>query len=272
MDSSTTTNKTIENDNSLEEIQEENWEYVKSGNSNLFQFQHLKLQTNTTIEILRQEISKLNDLVSKFTKETQELKDVNQQQKSIENIKYTNFMKNHFKSKSTIIDRHSFSTINDWIDKSNILNFKLLYRASDNEYKVKLFHSKCDGKGPTVTIFKTTDGDIFGGYNSQSWNSTKDYYGDDKCFIFTLVNRHSIEPTQFRIKDSTKYYCFSHPHYGPSWGGHDIVICQDISKSYQCFPFSYSDTLDGKGSTTLTPTKYLNIKDYEVFSISKEFK
>ncbi len=51
------------------------------------------------------------------------------------------------------------------------MNFEtiLLYRGSDHEFKANDFHRLCDGKGPTVTLFKIeesnkSDGDCIGGY------------------------------------------------------------------------------------------------------------
>ncbi len=48
--------------------------------------------------------------------------------------------------------------------------WKLLFRASDHEYKAKSFHEFCDDKGPTLVVIKSTSGYIFGGYTTQSWS------------------------------------------------------------------------------------------------------
>ncbi len=47
----------------------------------------------------------------------------------------------------------------------------LLYRGSENGWEPGYFHSMCDNKGPTICLFKTKDGDCFGGYTSTSWQS-----------------------------------------------------------------------------------------------------
>lgn len=52
----------------------------------------------------------------------------------------------------------------------------LLYRGSDYKFQAKDFHRLCDGKGPTVTLFKIeesneSDGDCIGGYTQASWSS-----------------------------------------------------------------------------------------------------
>ena len=46
----------------------------------------------------------------------------------------------------------------------------LLFRASRDGFTAQAFHSKCDNKGPTVTIVKSGD-NIFGGFTEISWTS-----------------------------------------------------------------------------------------------------
>jgi nitrite reductase/ring-hydroxylating ferredoxin subunit len=40
----------------------------------------------------------------------------------------------------------------------------LLYSGSIHGWMYKDFHSRCDKKGPTVSLFKIKDGDCVGGY------------------------------------------------------------------------------------------------------------
>ena len=42
---------------------------------------------------------------------------------------------------------------------------KMLYRGSEHGFTGKDFHSRCDGKGPTISLFKFKDNDgCIGGY------------------------------------------------------------------------------------------------------------
>ena len=50
----------------------------------------------------------------------------------------------------------------------------LLYRASRDGWHSSHFHSKCDNKGPTLTVIKCTGGYVFGGYANAAWTSNKD--------------------------------------------------------------------------------------------------
>ena len=50
------------------------------------------------------------------------------------------------------------------------------------------FHNYCDNKGPTLTLVKTTQNKIFGGFSPLNWdNYAGDKYDkDNQTFIFSL--------------------------------------------------------------------------------------
>jgi len=49
----------------------------------------------------------------------------------------------------------------------------LIYKASEDGFKVSDFHSKCDGYSNTIVIIKIYKGDIIGGYTRIKWESSK---------------------------------------------------------------------------------------------------
>ena len=49
--------------------------------------------------------------------------------------------------------------------------FERCWHAKTDGWNAAIFHSNCDGKGPTVTIIKVGQY-IFGGYTDASWQST----------------------------------------------------------------------------------------------------
>ncbi|KAF2068574.1 hypothetical protein CYY_010101 [Polysphondylium violaceum] len=165
--------------------------------------------------------------------------------------------------KGRFISQHLFTQYLNYQSYSH----KDIQQASEtNKFSGSAFHSACDGKGPTITVIETTDGCIFGGYNSQSWNDRGKYYGDNKCFIFTLVNKHGIEPTKY-FPETDTYYVGSTPSQGPVFGfepdgNRDIKILE--SDPFQSFPSSYNDTT-GVGKTTLNPSRYFTIKNLEIY-------
>jgi len=40
----------------------------------------------------------------------------------------------------------------------------LLFRGSEHGWTARDFHSRCDKKGPTISLFKIEDGDCIGGF------------------------------------------------------------------------------------------------------------
>ena len=53
--------------------------------------------------------------------------------------------------------------------------WRLLFRASRDGFAALAFHSKCDNKGPTVTVVKS-GGNIFGGFTGNAWKSKINWY------------------------------------------------------------------------------------------------
>ena len=136
----------------------------------------------------------------------------------------------------------------------------------------KIFHQKCDNKGPTITLYRHVNGYIFGGYASISWSSNGGYKNAPDSFIFTLTNIHNTEPTLFASKNNGNDV-YHGGNNGPYFGNsNDIGIYNDfINKDcYSYFPKSYNDTL-GKGISIFTGNMNNNnfkINEIEVFKVT----
>ncbi|RNA44684.1 tldc domain-containing [Brachionus plicatilis] len=77
------------------------------------------------------------------------------------------------------------------LNKFENQKWKLIYRASRDGFGAKDFHLKCDGKFNTLTLIKTTKGDILGGYATTVWSSINEYLTDQNSFIFILKNKQN---------------------------------------------------------------------------------
>ncbi|KAF2075721.1 hypothetical protein CYY_002964 [Polysphondylium violaceum] len=172
---------------------------------------------------------------------------------------------------SKIVDDKMFELFNEWIDGTKKFKFNFLYQGMGDELQSAYgFHRACDDRGPTVTIIKSSEGCVFGGYNNNSWQKDGIYVYDPDSFIFTLVNKVKVPPTKFlqkieyHIQDS---YATSLRYRGPVFGlDDDIVIVGHLSS--QNFPTSFIDTV-GFGSITLTPGPNFIVDQYEVFSVEE---
>ena len=66
-----------------------------------------------------------------------------------------------------MVDYESQKKIVDLIGKK--VKLSILYRGSMHDFKSEDFHERCDGKGKTLSITKTTNGKIFGFYTPIAW-------------------------------------------------------------------------------------------------------
>ena len=66
---------------------------------------------------------------------------------------------------SKILSKHQSSQIERWLLEDGVSgDLELLYRGSRDGWKASDFHAKCDNKGATITVIRSTDGFIFGGF------------------------------------------------------------------------------------------------------------
>ena len=68
------------------------------------------------------------------------------------------------------------------------LKLKLIYKASKDGDTPDKFHSKCDGVSPTLTIFKTKDNYIFGGFTDGKWDDHSKDLKTNNTFLFSFNN------------------------------------------------------------------------------------
>ncbi|KAK8815392.1 hypothetical protein WA158_003604 [Blastocystis sp. Blastoise] len=152
---------------------------------------------------------------------------------------------------SKIINKKCYEThLVNWIGQEK--KWKLLFRASDHDFKASEFHKYCDNKCPTVTIIKHIGHNkrinIFGGYTTQYWESRSENFWkyDSGSFLFTLSNEHDIPPTKYDILDPfNALYCDKNS--GPCFL--DISIEEDCHNNND----SYVNGKTGVYSHSLTP-------------------
>ena len=132
------------------------------------------------------------------------------------------------------------------------------------------FHNRCNNKGPTVSIFKSEKGYIFGGYASVDWTGRGYQRSAPDSFTFTLINMYNISPTKFP-NDRSDESIYDVDSFGPFFGysgGADI--CINFSSNYTGFR-AYKDVLN-KGYSIFTGDKNnntFNLKEIEVFKLMK---
>ena len=134
------------------------------------------------------------------------------------------------------------------------------------------FHKHCDGHGPTMTIIRSLNGYIFGGFTTVRWSSAGEDKNDVHAFLFTLKNPHNIRPTKYSINEHSARFAVAHrkangPTFGSvSNGGSDMHLRDPFNTlgSRIFFPRTYNDTTS-KGRSTFTGDSYFACEDVEVF-------
>jgi len=113
--------------------------------------------------------------------------------------------------------------LENWIG-SGPKDFNLLYSITRDGCDPVPFHSKCDDKGPTVTVVYNTHGSVYGGYTSLAWQSSGFGKQDDKAFLFQLLHSYQKLCRKFPSQ-KTADSIYHSSGYGPSFGdGTDLEL------------------------------------------------
>ncbi len=163
---------------------------------------------------------------------------------------------------------------------------KLLYRASVDGWHASSFHRTCDNKGATLTLIKSTEGYIFGGFTDKSWPSSNQVVSSDNAFVFHLTCYAGVPAQKYGMKkdvysgiNNKTFAMQSNSSYGPSFGCtlgnpgemYDLRIASNANrKESYCTgignPLSAYDWSD-RDPLFLTGTCSFKVSDYEVFQV-----
>jgi hypothetical protein len=174
-------------------------------------------------------------------------------------------------SMSSIIDPNQFVRLKKLGSFRLDQQWKVLYRGSVDGFGAADFHRKCDGHTDTLTIVKSTNGYVFGGYTKSVWDKSDNYKTEPGAFLFSLINSQKV-PYRFNcIQNDYNIRC--NPNYGPTFGyGFDLYIATDansntnsyakLGTSYQ-LPAGYDLS---SASSFLAGSKQFQINEIEVFT------
>ena len=171
---------------------------------------------------------------------------------NINDLQKLNNAKNQFNSKIISLTDIAFVTEKiSKINNSNLIEYKLLFRGTQNGFEARDFHKRCDRIWPTITIIKSNNGSIFGGYTEELWESEEnDECKEDKNAFCFSVDKNKI----YEIKNGEKAIKSSKDN-GPIFysKGFSIINIQNNPKKNRCNTCSVSES------------NYQNmIEDYEI--------
>ena len=233
-----------------------------------------KKKSAEEIKSLKNELEKVKNKIKDIEeKNNKEFKKLNDEIKILKEGNKLNNGKSKISFNSSIMNENDFEMIKSKIEQKvnkKVLGIKKLYQATIDGEESSKFHSKCDGIKNTITLIKSAGNRRFGGFTSESWDTSSVYKDDNDCFLFSL-DKHKIYP----IKDNRKAIaCYS--GYGPVFGGpnsNDVQLGNTpISKeklytyeSNNNCNFNYSG--DNNALSEDGKCSWIKAIDYEVFEI-----
>ncbi len=157
----------------------------------------------------------------------------------------------------------------------------LVYRASRDRFEADDFHEKCDGVTSTLTVIKTTNGNVFGGFTEKAWHSSGEQpVSDPNAYIFSLVNKR-VKPFKAACSNNGERAIFGGSSWGPIFGGDhdnygDIHIASnsnldcDAQESYSELGYSYQFSMfpvgSDKANSLLAGSHAFKTVDIEVYT------
>lgn len=150
-----------------------------------------------------------------------------------------------------------------WLKPLSQIKFELLFRATRDGERAADFIRMCNGKSPTLTIIKTTEGNIFGGYTEVKWEKTftDEFRYDPNAFIFSFYNNMKISPNN--PNEAVKMGFNDGPKFG---AGCDIYIPDKCITGRT--GYTHTITYQTKTNYEINGGNYtFQVEDYEVFLI-----
>ena len=203
--------------------------------NNIYKFIKEIIEIENNINIISDFNSNINNIYNsknikiKLNIEESEMNKFVEKIKTFGNIELINNNYEIFKLSSIISDDiNSHILINNWIEEvinKKEIKYELIFRMSENGTDSSDFHKYCDNKGSTLTLVKTSEDKIFGGFTPLNWNENGGYYNDlsNQTFIFSLNLKKKYNMIN---KDRCAIYCSK--ECGPSFGSADFRLNENM--------------------------------------------
>ena len=111
---------------------------------------------------------------------------------------------------------------------SNILDFSLVYRGTEDGFKFDDFWQKCDEIKPAFVIIETVRNKVFGGYASVGFKkyTASMHIRDHRAFLYSIRNDAAYPPKVFTILPGQEYTAIVYGNnYLCCFGGNGCGIC-----------------------------------------------
>ena len=224
--------------------------------------QTLKNEFNSFKEKCLNDIEQLKIRINKLEKENEELKERNNNF-----VKYNNLL---FSESKIIKDNEDKNFLINCLDNKKIVT-KLIYSATMDGDTIDAFNKKCDGKSNTLSIIKTDNGKIIGGYFKKAFSVKENYYDPD-CFLFSLnyKEKYNVDPNgkdknySFFVKGSVDAII----DFGIGSSIHITTNCLNDENNYYCGRDGTFKFPNNRITNSDTLFKVLEFEVYQITEIS----
>lgn len=147
-----------------------------------------------------------------------------------------------------------------------VVETKLLYRASRDGFLASVFHHLCDNQGPTLTLIRNSHNFVFGGFTTVPWRTDSSFSPDPYALLFSLthVTCHKL------LKPYTDKAVFMNEEFLMIFGCGDLVVsdqCNLNTHSVSQLGQEYS-AADGSGVKHLAGEVQFSVCEIEVFQVT----
>eukprot|EP00802_Teleaulax_amphioxeia_P018270 Tamp_18461.p1 GENE.Tamp_18461~~Tamp_18461.p1 ORF type:complete len:223 (+),score=27.34 Tamp_18461:3-671(+) len=182
-------------------------------------------------------------------------------------------------TQSSICTKEQSKQVCTWLTEGaedKALRLELLYRASRDGWAARDFHSRCDGKGATITVIKCSGGFVFGGYADVPWSSHRGSYAgythSSKAFLFSLHGPSGLCPVKLPLVQDPGHAMLCNESVGPTFGGgNDLRVGNNANagKSYSSLGSSYHLPAGQSGRTFFTGAHEFKAAEVEVYQVHR---
>ena len=169
-----------------------------------------------------------------------------------------------------------FSKMKEANPYNRIIKYTLVYRATRDGDSSKNFHSKCDFIGPNITLIKTKNGHIFGGFTYKGWKHLfKDIKKDEPDFGTDLKDEKAFgfsisEQKVYKNGKPNEPAIFCNNNYGPVFKNNFFKIYDEfLKKGGICGKIEESNFIGQEKDYELNGgEEKFEIEEMEVFQIA----
>jgi len=140
------------------------------------------------------------------------------------------------------------------------LNYKLLYRATDEQYSAEAFHNLVDKIKNTIIFIKDINNFIYGGFTRKTWDGNRVFKADKNAIVFNLDKEK-----YYKINDAN-HAIFCDPENLAIFGEGDIHLGKKSIES--SFPKTYGSSSENKKNELTLGFDKLSPLEIEVFNLS----